>query len=229
MEIQALRMKTRSTGGKGAARAARRAGNVPAVLYGLGAGPAHLEVDARVFDVLLQGKQGEHAIVNLEVEDQPDLSCPAMIKEVQHHPVHDEVIHADLLRIDLTKKIHTLVPIKIEGQSAGVIEGGVLDNQTREVEVSCLATEVPEFLACDISELEIGMSLHVSDLTIPEGVELLTDPGRSLVAVQAPRVIEEVVVEGEEGVEGELAEGAEGAEGEEGATEGEGEEAKADK
>ena len=221
MELHLLKVTTRAESGKGGARQTRRNGQVPGVLYGLSAEPVRLKVDAREFDHLLYGSQGEHALVQLEYEDQPDLSGPAMVKEVQHHPVRGQVTHADLLRIDLSKKIHTFVPIRFEGHARGVIEGGVIDYQTREVEIACLPMEAPEAIVVDIEVLDIGDSLHVRDLVIPENVELLTSGDRAVAAVHAPRVVleaepevEEALAEGEEGeVEGDEAATEEGGEG----------------
>lgn len=229
MELQPLKVTIRTESGKGGARQTRRNGNVPGVLYGSGGEPVSLKVDARSFDLLLDSGQGEHALIQLEFEDRPDLNGPAMLKEVQHHPVRDQVTHTDLLRVDLSKKIHTFVAIRFEGNARGVIEGGVIDYQTREVEIACLPMEVPEALTVDIEALDIGDSLHVRDLAIPENVELLTSGDRALAAVHAPRVIveaeeeveEEALVEGEEGAE--AAEGEEGGEGGKGGEESESE------
>ena len=221
MELHLLKVTTRAESGKGGARQTRRNGQVPGVLYGLSAEPVRLKVDAREFDHLLYGSQGEHALVQLEFEDQPDLSGPAMVKEVQHHPIRDHVTHTDFLRIDLSKKIHTFVPIRFEGNARGVIEGGVIDYQTREVEIACLPMEAPEVIVADIEVLEIGDSLHVRDLVMPENVELLTSGDRAVAAVHAPRVVleaepevEEALAEAEEGeVEGAEAAAEEGSEG----------------
>jgi len=213
MELQALKVSTRASLGKGAARQIRREGAVPGVLYGAQKESVSLRVNARDLDNLLHGSQGEHALIELQVEDQPDLNGPAMVKAVQHHPVRGQVIHADLLRIDLTKKIQTMVQISIVGQSMGVIEGGVIDHQSREIEIMCLPMEVPESFEVDISELDIGDNIHVADVAMPDGVEILTPGDRTIVAVHAPRVVVEDEVVDEEG----LAEGEEGAEGAEGA------------
>ena len=230
MDLQLLKVITRAESGKGGARQTRRGGNVPGVLYGLSADPVQLKVNARDFDHLLQGSQGAHALLQLEFEDQPDLNGPAMIKDVQYHPVRDTVMHTDFLRVDLSKKIHTVVSIRFEGNSLGVIEGGVIDYQTREVDVSCLPMEVPDAIVISIEALEIGDSIHVRDLVIPENVELLTSGDRALAAVHAPRVIVEEVVAEEEAelAEGEVAEG-EAAEGETPSESGEGEEEKKEK
>ena len=214
MELQSLAATLRESGGKNAARRVRQSGIVPAVLYGEGKDPVSLSIDYKTFQQIVHGEQGEHAIVEVKVENNPEFDSPAMIKAVQHHPVKDTYVHADLMRIDLKKKIRTQIAIKLEGHSVGVIAGGVIDHQCRELEVECLALEVPDHLIAVITELEIGQSLHVSDLSIPDGIEVITPTDRSVVAVHAPRVIEEAVTEEEgleEGVEG--AEAAEGAEG----------------
>lgn len=212
MDLQSLKVCTRGESGKGFARRTRMAARVPAVLYGSGQDSVRLSVDYRIFDHLLHGKQGEHAIVQLDVEDSPDLSGPAMVKEVQHHPVRGDVIHADFLRIRLDEKIRTVVSIRIEGQAKGVVEGGVLDHQLREVEIECLALDAPEFFAVDVADLEMGQTLHADAIAVPEGVTLLTGLDRALVACHVPRVHVE-----EEAAEGEVAavEGEEAAEGEE--------------
>ena len=205
MKLQSLAATLRKNGSKNAARRVRRSGIVPAVLYGEGKDPVSLSIDYATFQQIVHGEQGEHAIVEVKVENNPEFDCPAMIKAVQHHPVKDTYVHADLMRIDLKKKIRTQIAIKLEGHSVGVIAGGVIDHQCRELEVECLALEVPDHLIAVITELEIGHSLHVSDLSIPDGIEVITPVDRSVVAVHAPRVVEEAVTEDEvleEGVEG---------------------------
>ena len=213
MEVQILRAKKRETGSKGAARQDRLGGSVPVVLYGGGGDPVSLKLDLREFDQLLHGRSGEHAVVRLEVEDSADLNSPALLKAVQHDPINGSILHADFMRIRLDQRITTSVVLSLLGRAVGVTEGGVLDHQLRDIEVECLALEVPETIAVDVSELNIGDSLHVSQVVAPEGVTIVTDPERTIVAVHAPRVVKEAAAEeGEEGAE----EGAEGAAGDEG-------------
>ncbi|MBN2311941.1 MAG: 50S ribosomal protein L25 [Candidatus Hydrogenedentes bacterium] len=209
MELQQLKAKAREAIGGSAAKRFREAGELPAVLYG-GEGEAlSLLVNGREFTHLVHGRGGEHAIVQIEVDGHPELNSPALLKAVQHHPVRGTILHADFLRIRLDERIATLVPVALTGQPIGVTLGGLLDHQLREVEVECLALEVPDELTIDVSGLEIGGSIHVRDLSAPDGVDILTDPERVIAAVHAPRVQEEVAaVEGEE-EEGEAAEGAE--------------------
>lgn len=203
MELETLKVKTRQTVRKGEVSRLRKAGVLPGVLYG-GAGDAvKIQLDARVFMHLLHSHVGEHAAVQLDVEDKPELSTPALIKVVQHHALRGEAIHADFQRIRLDERITTMVSVRVEGRPQGVVDGGVLDQQIREVEVECLAIEIPEELVIDIAALKIGDILHVSDLVAPEHVDIKTDPTRALVTVHPPRVLETAApAEGEPGAEG---------------------------
>jgi large subunit ribosomal protein L25 len=193
MKIVPLSASRREKSGKGGSRQARIAGFVPAVVYGLGIEALNVQINERELTHLIHGALGEHAIVQLTVEGEAKLSGPAMLKEVQHDPVRGQVIHADLFRIDLSKKITTMVPTRLEGQAKGVVDGGIVEHTTREVEVACLPTAVPDFLAVTISDLGIGHSLHVSALVVPEGVDVLTNPDRVLVSCLAPRTVKEEV------------------------------------
>lgn len=200
MELQTLKASTRETTGKGHARRMRSSGYVPAVLYGGTAEPVSVRVETREFQRLLHAGRGEHAIIQLDVQDNPALSGPALLKEVQHHPVRGDLVHADFQRIRLDERITTLVSVVLTGRAAGVAEGGVLDLMMREVEVECRALEVPEQFELDVTELGIGDSLKVSALTPPANVTIVSDPERTVVAVHASRlaVAEGAAAEGEE-------------------------------
>lgn len=213
MDILKLNVAARGVNGKGPARQARMGGSIPGVLYGGGKDPASIVIDLREFDRLVHGASGEHAVVELQCDDN-NVHGPALIKAVQHHPVRNTIMHADFQRIRLDENIKTVVPIVLTGRAVGIIEGGVLDHLLREIEVECKALEVPEQIEVDISEMAIGDRLHLGDLTIPESVILLTDESRTVATIHQPRVVEEAVTE-EEGLEGEegAAEGEAGAEG----------------
>lgn len=204
MDIQSIKVNTRSQTGKGPARRKRSAGSIPAVLYGENQEAVSIAVNAKEFEHLVHGSQGEHAVLQVVVEDRPELSGPSMIKAVQYHPIREHVIHADFLRIKLDETIQTLIPINITGRCKGIVEGGVPDQQLRELEIECLPLYVPEQFDVDITELHIGDLLHVSDLTAPENVTFLTDPERTIIAIQAPRV----ATAEETGEDEEVAEGA---------------------
>ena len=208
MELKTLKVNVRQGKGKGPAGRTRSAGEVPGVVYGGGIDVLHVAMNTREFGKLLQGG-GQHAIVQLDVQDDASLSSPAQLKEVQHHPVRGHVLHADFQRIRLDERIIVLVPVVLTGQCRGVIDGGVVDHQLREVEVECLALDVPASLTLDVTDLGIGDSCHVENLVAPEGVTIVTDAQRAVVVVQAPRTVraeggEEAAAEGgEPGVVGE--------------------------
>lgn len=198
MELQPLSVKTRANSGKGTARRLRAAGKIPGVLYGQGSGAVHIELDEPEFNHLVHSRGGEHSFIDLKIEDNPELSCRAMIKDVQHDPIRGDFLHVDLFRIDMSKKITTVVPVELTGHCVGVVNGGVLDHQTREIEVECLPGDVPESFVLDISNLDIGDNIIARDVKAPEGVEILESEDRAIVTVHAPRVIKEEGAEAEE-------------------------------
>lgn len=203
MDIQTIKVSTRDETGKGPARRKRAEGSIPAVIYGENKEAVSITVNAKEFEQLVHSSLGEHAVLQIEVEDRPELSGPSMIKDVQHHPIREHVVHADFLRIKLDQAIQTLVPINLVGRCVGIVEGGVPDQQLRELEIECLPLYVPEHIDVDISGLHIGDLLHVSDLTAPENITITTDPERTIIAIHAPRVATTTDDAGEEGAEGE--------------------------
>jgi large subunit ribosomal protein L25 len=181
MELQELKVSNRAGKGTGPSRRVRVQGNVPGVVYGGEQGPIHIQLNARAFQKLIHAAAGEHAIVQLRFEDTPDLDSPAILKELQHHPVRNEVVHADFMRIRLDQKITTSIAIKLVGTPVGIVNGGVLDVQLRELEIECLALEVPESVEVDI--------------TVREGIDIITESDRTIAAVHAPRVVKEETAE----------------------------------
>ncbi len=188
--------------GKGAARAGRRSGRVPGVLYGHGEESVVVSVDALELNRLIQSISIENTIVDLKVKGEK-APLKVLIREVQRHPYRDDVLHIDFFHIAMDEMIHVDVPVLLVGVPTGVKnKGGVIDHQLREIEINCLPANIPENIEIDISELDIGNSVHVSDLDLPD-LEILSDPERSIVAVLAPTVIVEPE---EEEVEEELLE-----------------------
>ncbi|HHV57110.1 MAG TPA: 50S ribosomal protein L25 [Firmicutes bacterium] len=181
--------KKRTATGKGASHADRRAGRVPVVLYGEGvAEPVHLVAEQGRLEKLLT-THGPGSIVTVKVEGEAE--HPAMIKEVQYHPVRGNVVHVDFQGISLTKKLRTVLPLALKGTPQGVKEGGVLQHQLREVEVECLPHDLPESIAVDISGLDVGDALFVRDLEVPAAVKVLTDQNEVIASVLAPTKEEE--------------------------------------
>jgi large subunit ribosomal protein L25 len=171
--------------GKG--RQLRREKQVPAVLYGRGMEAVHLalpEADIKYF--VHHGSA--NALIDLAVGSE---SHTVMIRELQRNRIKGEVLHVDFYAVDLLEKLTTSVPIHLQGESDGVRAGGVLQYQLREIEVSCLPTEIPSSFDLNISDMGIGDSKTVADLTIPGGIEILTPETDVVVSIQAPRLEEE--------------------------------------
>lgn len=191
----------RSETGKGAARAHRREGRVPGILYGHGEESIPVSVDAGELHRLVHAVSIDNTIVDLAVDG---TEYKVLIRELQVHPFRDDFLHVDFFHVSMDEKIHVDVPVVVVGIPTGVKnKGGVLDHQLREIEVYCLPGSIPERIEVDVTELDIGDSIHVSEIDLPD-VEVLTDLDRSLVAVLAPTIIEEPEEEEEELLEPEL-------------------------
>jgi large subunit ribosomal protein L25 len=201
-----LAAENRSEAGKGAARRLRASGRVPAVLYGHGAKPEHLSVDARQFGQALRTDAGVNVLISLEVGRDQHL---ALAKEIQRHPVKGNLIHVDFIQVRRGEKVHVQVPVHLVGEAPGAREGGILDQDLYQLNVEAEVTAVPEAVEADVSGLGIGEVLRVADLKAPDGAAILDDSEASVVSVVAPTV--EAEPEAEEAEEGEAAEGAEAA------------------
>ncbi len=200
MKAVKLEAKLREGTGKGYAHKLRRMGLVPAVVYGVKETSLSLELDAKAIHRFLSTQEGENVIIDLEVAGAKPSLKKAVVKEVQLDPVSGRILHVDFLHISMTEKIKFQVPVHVSGISTGVKnQEGILQHILREVEVSCLPADIPEAIDLDITELGIGDSIHVRDLTLGE-VEILTEPQRTVVTVIPPTVHkeEEPVVEAEE-------------------------------
>ena len=213
MEQIDLKAQVRKTTGKGLARALRREGRIPAVLYGPKTDSMMLSIDFKEFEQIVKKANVGSVLLNLQIQNGETLTRPAMIKELQTNPVSGAFLHIDFYEIDMQRKINVSVPVVTRGKSAGVEEGGLLQIVRREIELFCLPTAIPESIEVDISELTIGDSIHIREITLPGDVELPEDIDFTVITVLAPKVEEEVVEE-EELEEGEEAAEEEGAEGE---------------
>lgn len=202
----ALGVELRKEHGKGVARKLRAAGRIPAVCYRRNAEPVPVSLDPKELDLLLRNaSSGINTLIDLKVTGGGDFDGrQVLVKELQRDPISGAYLHADLYAVDLQQKIHVSVPINLTGTAIGVsLGGGVLDYATRELDVECLPNAIPEEFTIDVSEIEIGQSLHVRDIVVPEGVEVLNDPDVTVMSVVAPVAIEEEApAEEEEGEEG---------------------------
>lgn len=208
MERIALEAQLRSgRNSKGELNRLRREDKVPAVVYGRGKDTTSILLDGRQLRQALSSEAGSNAIVELGVKNgeknKETVTETVMFKDVQKDIlVSERLLHIDFIRISLTEKILANVPLQITGDSEapGVKEGGIMQALKREVEVYCLPAAIPDFLEVDISSMNIGDSLLVKDLELPQDIELETDAEETLVQVLAPQ---------EEAEEGEEAEAAE--------------------
>lgn len=190
MEQVSINVETRDGKGKSATRKIRRDGKLPGVLYGLGSSQA-VTVDPRVLHKLLLTEGGRNQILNLKGQGVDGKH--ALVKEYQVHPVNRQLVHIDLLEIDVKKKINVTVALNIVGKSVGVGEGGVLNFIERTIEIKCLPTQIPAHIDVDVTSLKIGASIHLDDLRLPEGVEKATHLNPTLVTVVPPTKEEEAV------------------------------------
>ena len=211
-----LNVEPRDAAHSRATRRLRREGRVPGVLYGMGDEPQAFSVDARDLRLALAGRG---AVLDVALGDK---TTSAVLKDSQLHPVRGEVLHVDLLRVDLNKPIQSPVPLHLTGveESQGVKDGGVLEQVTREVTVEALPNDIPEELVHDVSHMEMLGTELLSAVQVPSGVTIVDDLEETVVATVNPPRVEEEPEEIEEetalvGEDGEpLAEGEEGAEAE---------------
>jgi large subunit ribosomal protein L25 len=209
LELIELKTNIRTTVGNGPARRLREAGQIPAVLYGPKTESVLLSVNKNDFDLALkQGRSGQ-IILNLVVQNNDETyTRPAMIKELQVHPVSRNYLHIDFYEIDMDRKITVGIPIVTVGSSVGVERGGVLQIIRRELEVQCLPFEVPESIEIDVTDMDMGDSIHLEDISLDGEVEFMGESNLTVVTVLSPKLEEEP--EEEEELEEEDAEKEEG-------------------
>lgn len=198
-----LKAAARDRVGKGAARETRRAGQVPAVIYGDKKPPAPISIDRKELDRLLQGGSFLTTLFNVEVNGQTTRVIP---RDVQFDPVRDFPVHVDFLRLGQGARVNLYVPVTFvnEDRAPGIRRGGVLNIVRHEIEVNCLADNIPEELVADLAGFDIGDSLHISAMRLPEGVQpTITDRDFTVATIAAPAGLKS---EEEEAAEAEAAE-----------------------
>lgn len=171
-----LAVTIRTEKGKGAARRARRAGNVPAVLYGHGTDPKHLSVPAREFAAILRNN-GLNAIIELDIDGELQLALP---KQVDVHPIRNYIEHTDFVVIRKGEKVQVEVAIVVEGEA---IPGSLVTNDASSIEIEADALSIPEHLSISVEGLGAGSTITAADIDLPEGVTLISDPETLIVAV----------------------------------------------
>jgi len=199
----------RSATGNGPARVLRREGRIPAVVYGPGVEPVSISVPAADLEQVMKDAVGQQVLCTLNIDGGEPAQRKAMIKEIQTEPVSNRFLHVDFYEISMDRKIRVKVPVSTTGKSAGVEFGGMLQVIRRELEVLCLPQEIPEGVVIDITELEIGDSVHVEDISLGEGIEIPHEVNFTVLTVLGAKKEEVEEEELEEGEEGEVAEDAE--------------------
>src|SRR3989454_358354 len=192
MAIVSLEAAARQDAGKGVARRLRAQGRVPGVYYGRGEDSIPLTVGLKDLMSVLESADGSNVIVDLKFPGDAAKDRKVLIREIQRDPVAGSILHLDLQHISLTERIIVEVPIVLIGTPTGVKDGGgILEHLLREVEVECLPTDIPSRLEVEVSALNIGDSLHVSDIKA-DRVTIKTDADRAIAAVVPPTILEEV-------------------------------------
>ncbi len=189
----------------------RQQGFIPGTYYGQKIDPVSIYVKDTELREALHTEAGSNVLIDLNVEapagTEPKLlkgKQLALIKEMQKNPIMGDILHVDFVKVSLSVEIQATVPVVLTGEAAGVKTGGVLQHSIREVTVKCLPTSLPDQLEIDVSQLEVGDSINVSELPVTEGVEIIENPEEILVSVVPPTKVEEVVPAEEEVEEEEL-------------------------
>ena len=184
MNQVSLKARQRTVTGKQVTKVLRRDGGLPAVVYGSGESSTALTLDYHEFEGFLRKTRGESVVINLEIEGMEDKK--ALLRDIQRDYLRNQLLHADFQQIRMSDQITTEVSLVMMGEPVGVTrDGGVLDQSLRVIEISCVASEIPEHLEVDIGNLGMGETIHVSDLSF-ENVEIVTDGEVAVVSVLTP-------------------------------------------
>ncbi len=182
-----MQVEKRNIGSKSLVKQIRAEGKIPAVVYGKGTDSGiPVSVNYAEFIKFLHHHHWENTLIDLDIvgEDGKKESHLVLVHEIEHHPVSDKITHVDFLKVSLEDKIRVYVPVVARGEPVGVKKGGILEHMVWEIEVECLPTQIPDEIAVDVSSLDIGDSLHVSDVIPPEGVRILEDGDVALFVVE---------------------------------------------
>lgn len=204
MATATLTATPRAGTGKGVARTLRRDGQIPAVIYGHKREPQSLAIPARELEKLLSQISADNTVIELSMGQAN--SARALIREIQRHPFKRQILHVDFQEIVAGEKVTVRVPLVLVGTPVGVrLGGGIVDHTMRELNISVDPASIPNHIDVDVSELNLGESIHVSQVKVPAGVTVLDEPGAAVVVIATPRAaIEAAATEGETGAEPEV-------------------------
>jgi large subunit ribosomal protein L25 len=182
----------RAARGKNEARRLRQTNRIPAIVYGAYQEPVAVAVSPKELQKILHSSTGHNTIFNVDITGRE--STPVMIVDWQYDPVRDTLLHVDLKRIDLSKRLRVLVPVMTHGEARGVKEqDGLLEVVAREIEIECLPDDIPEHFTVDVSELMLGQAVRAADIAMPEQIKLVSAPENVVAHVVALKVVEEPV------------------------------------
>jgi large subunit ribosomal protein L25 len=199
MKSVSLNASPRTLGRRSGSKKLRTEGRVPAVIYGKQAQPQNLELNSKELQDLIHHSVSENLLVDLAVKDDPRPKRLALVQEIQHHPLSGALVHVDFHEIAENEKVTVSVPVETVGEAIGVkTDGGVLEHVLFKIKARGLAKDLPEQLVVDVSHLKIGMAVHLGEIPVPAGVELVGDKGIPVIAVAAPRTEEEEAAEAAE-------------------------------
>ncbi len=176
----------------------RKSGWIPCVIYGKKEDNLALKVESRELIRFMHSLSSDHAMIKLNVDGEKQ---DVMLQDVQYHPFRNEILHVDFHKVAMDEKLTTSVVIEVVGDSKGVAAGGVLEHIMRELTVECFPKDLPSYIEIDITDVEVGHSIHVGDIAVPEGVKFLDDPAKPVISVLAPRIHDEVTGEEAEVIE----------------------------
>lgn len=203
MSEVSLAVEQRSSRGKGPARRMRAAGSVPAVVYGGGKDPIAVSLDPSVLDRILRTHHaGLNALIDLSGESGLG-GRTVMVKDLDRDPIRGSIRHVDLIEVNTEERIEVSVPVHLTGTPHGVTMGGMLEHELHKVEITCKAGAIPDELVIDVSHLDLGDAVHVHELTLPAGAEMITPSDLPIASIVIPRGVTSAEEEGE--LEGEEA------------------------
>jgi large subunit ribosomal protein L25 len=202
METVELKAAMRTRCGKKGAKQCRNEGMLPGILYGKGEESIPVAVDPKQLDHVLHTHAGSNVIIRLTVDDKGSDPMNVVVKELQVDSIKGSMQHVDFCQISLDEEIRSMVPFKVVGEAPGVKEGGILERVLWELEIESLPLNIPDAIEVDVTNLEIGDSLAVNQLNVPEGVTVVTDWDSTVISIAAPRVEEVIEEEAEVEIEG---------------------------
>jgi large subunit ribosomal protein L25 len=192
MKSVSLKAYPRTQTRRGGAKKLRESGRVPAVIYGRQIKSENLEINAKEISDLIHHSASENLLVDLSVENNERAQRLALVQEIQHHPLDGKVLHVDFHEVAENEKVTVMVPVETVGEAVGVkMGGGVLEHVLFKLKVRSLPKDLPEVIIVDVTNLELNKTIHISELQVPEGVEVLGDKHIPVVSVAMPRAEEE--------------------------------------